>query len=143
MPCLPEVMAGRQALEQIFLNLIINGVQAIDHENGIVEVNTAITEVAGSILVEVADNGCGISKKIADYIFDPFVTDKPAGRRHGIPGSIAGTSRRKRDVVLWKSCYGRSSIRKELEALGNCYYLQKPLAPHHLVQLVDMVQRGR
>ncbi|MBW2442647.1 MAG: response regulator, partial [Deltaproteobacteria bacterium] len=65
-----------QSLEQIILNILINAIQAIDHENGRIRIRSGFQQRDGRILVEICDNGRGISAAVADKLFLPFVTDK-------------------------------------------------------------------
>ena len=65
-----------QSIEQIILNIIINAIQAIDHENGIIRIRSGLQKKDGRILIAVSDNGGGISAAVADKLFLPFVTDK-------------------------------------------------------------------
>ena len=73
---LPRINGNLQNIEQIVMNLVINALQAIDHEQGRIDVTTRYSAEAGEICIEVADNGKGIDPDIAETIFDPFVTDK-------------------------------------------------------------------
>jgi signal transduction histidine kinase len=73
---LPLVQGNLQSIEQIILNIIINAIQAIDHENGIIRIRSGFQKKDGRIIVAISDNGCGISVAVADKLFLPFVTDK-------------------------------------------------------------------
>lgn len=73
---LPLVQGNLQSIEQIILNIIINAIQAIDHENGIIRIRSGFQKKDGCILVAISDNGYGISVAVADKLFLPFVTDK-------------------------------------------------------------------
>ena len=73
---LPLMQGNLQSIEQIILNIIINAIQAIDHENGIIRIRSGFQKKDGRILIAVSDNGCGISTAVADKLFLPFVTDK-------------------------------------------------------------------
>jgi signal transduction histidine kinase len=73
---LPLILGNLQSIEQIILNIIINAIQAIDHENGIVRIRSGFQPKNERILIAISDNGPGISADIADKLFLPFVTDK-------------------------------------------------------------------
>lgn len=77
--------ADPNLLSQLFLNLIINALDAVE-ENGLVEVSTSVVERDGSELLEikVSDNGKGIAKDELDRIFDPFFTTKERGTGLGL-----------------------------------------------------------
>ncbi|MBT8371082.1 MAG: hypothetical protein KJO34_08980 [Deltaproteobacteria bacterium] len=73
---LPEMEGNLQSIEQIILNIYINAIQAIDHDNGLIRIQTGFEIKNGRILITISDNGRGISPEIVDRLFLPFVTDK-------------------------------------------------------------------
>jgi signal transduction histidine kinase len=73
---LPLMQGNSQSIEQIILNIIINAIQAIHHENGIIRIRSGFQKKDGRILIAISDNGSGISAAVADKLFLPFVTDK-------------------------------------------------------------------
>jgi len=86
----PPVMAQRDRLGQVFLNLLVNAAQAIPegdalgHEVRVV----ARTDAAGRAVVEVRDTGAGIPADVLPRILDPFFTTKPVGQGTGLGLSI-------------------------------------------------------
>ncbi len=85
---LPMIDANLQSIEQILLNLIINAVQAINHEKGEIRIALWLNERDGRIYVEVADNGPGIDPSIRDTVFDPFVTTRQTEGGTGLGLSV-------------------------------------------------------
>jgi len=88
----PKVVADEGRLGQVFLNLLVNAVEAIDSRTqtsgeGEVRVETC-TDEAGNAQIEVRDNGPGIAPDILASIFDPFFTTKPVGVGTGLGLSI-------------------------------------------------------
>lgn len=75
---LPMLRANLQNLEQIVVNLTINALQSIGHNNGRVHITTSLRPEDNSIAIEVIDNGRGVNPEVAGKIFDPFVTDRQA-----------------------------------------------------------------
>lgn len=88
-PSLPWVRGNRDALVQVFLNLIKNAVEAAGPD-GELSIHTAYRQglrqnsVALPIEVCIVDNGPGAPAEIADHLFDPFVTSKTGGRGLGL-----------------------------------------------------------
>jgi two-component system NtrC family sensor kinase len=77
----PRVMADRSQMEQLFLNLVLNALQAMP-EGGTL---TLLTEVSdGQVLADVRDTGGGIPPEIRDRIFDPFFTTRGVGEGTGL-----------------------------------------------------------
>jgi len=70
-------------LQQVFTNLIVNGLQAMVKGGGLT-VSTALDEQAGCCLIAVADCGPGISDEAREKIFSPFFTTKPRGTGLGL-----------------------------------------------------------
>src|SRR5260370_408131 len=89
-PALPSVHGDPGHLQQVLLNLMGNGRQALEQreESGTIWLRTKrIGE--RRVLLEVADNGPGIPPAILARIFDPFFTTKPAGVGTGLGLAIA------------------------------------------------------
>jgi len=86
----PLVHGDESRLGQVFLNLIINAVQAM--EEGHAGTNTITIETAldarGRVEVQVADSGCGMSQEVLSHLFTPFYTTKPVGVGTGLGLSI-------------------------------------------------------
>jgi signal transduction histidine kinase len=80
-PDLQPTLADGAQLEQVFLNLCLNGLQAID-KGGILTVRSRSTETGSTI--EVEDNGPGIPLEIRPSVFRPFFTTKRNGSGLGL-----------------------------------------------------------
>jgi len=75
---LPEIMGDFGQLQQVFVNLILNAVQAMP-TGGTLRIKAIAEGSPGRecfVKIEVADNGCGIPKENIPKIFDPFFTTK-------------------------------------------------------------------
>jgi signal transduction histidine kinase len=78
---LPEVRCNSDQLRQVFLNLILNAIDAMP-QGGTLTVRT----IAGPsvAVVEVQDTGVGIAEDIRARLFEPFFTNKPTGTGLGL-----------------------------------------------------------
>jgi signal transduction histidine kinase/ligand-binding sensor protein len=85
---LPLMEGNLQSIEQIVLNLLLNAVQAIDHDRGRVQVTTGSEKKTGRVFVSVSDNGPGIDSAVSDRIYEPFVTNKQSEGGLGLGLSI-------------------------------------------------------
>lgn len=83
---LPEVYCQPMQLNQVFMNLLVNAAQAIEH-NG--DIFITIKAEADGVNVSIRDTGSGIPKKSLDKIFDPFFTTKPVGSGTGLGLSLS------------------------------------------------------
>jgi two-component system NtrC family sensor kinase len=80
-PDLPIIAGDQAQLQQVFLNLISNAIDAIG-KNGWIRVKSIRS--GGEILVSVTDNGPGIPEEMQRKVFDPFFTTKSAGKGTGL-----------------------------------------------------------
>ena len=71
-------------LETVFVNLIMNSIQAIGDKTGNISINL-IEESEDVVLITVHDNGPGISQKLIRKIFDPLFTTRQIGTGLGLP----------------------------------------------------------
>jgi signal transduction histidine kinase len=85
-PGLPYCFVDDNQIEQVFVNLLLNAIEAIG-QNGMITVHTRFNPDFNCIVSEVEDTGCGIPSEVLARIFDPFFTTKPTG--HGLGLSIA------------------------------------------------------
>jgi len=87
-----ECFAGQ--LNQVFMNIISNAIDALEEEQGKSDLSPTIrisTEVADSdsIIIRIADNGPGMSEQVKKRLFDAFFTTKPVGQGTGLGLSIS------------------------------------------------------
>src|SRR5215204_1368678 len=97
-PSLPPVLANRDQLVQVFLNLVKNAVESIGQgaADGVIQLSTAFrpgvrlsrpgsnTRVSLPLEFCVRDNGPGVPDDLYAHLFDPFVTTKPTGSGLGL-----------------------------------------------------------
>ncbi len=83
---LPLVHGDPQKLQQVFLNLFLNSIQAMSG-GGLIHIEGKAGP-EGYVQIDFNDTGCGIPPKKLEYIFDPFFTTKPVGKGTGLGLSI-------------------------------------------------------
>jgi PAS domain S-box-containing protein len=80
---LPRVTADRVQLQQVFMNLMLNGIQAMEKTGGALTISSQLDQ-EGRVLISVSDTGVGLPTDKADEIFNAFFTTKPEGSGMGL-----------------------------------------------------------
>lgn len=80
---LPKVMADRVQLQQVFMNLMLNGIEAMLDKSGELHIKSQLAE-DGQVLISVTDAGVGLPTEKTDHIFNAFFTTKPHGTGLGL-----------------------------------------------------------
>ncbi|MFB2921437.1 CHASE domain-containing protein [Aerosakkonema funiforme] len=96
---LVECYAGQ--LNQVFMNIIANAIDALDSYNAqrstaeiksspsTIKITTTIVDYPQRVIIKIADNGPGITPEVKKRLFDPFFTTKPVGKGTGLGLSIS------------------------------------------------------
>jgi PAS domain S-box-containing protein len=82
---LPKVMADRVQLQQVFMNLMLNGIDAMKETSGGSELAIKSETDDGQLLISVSDTGVGLPPEQGDQIFGAFFTTKDNGTGMGLP----------------------------------------------------------
>ncbi|MFO8084089.1 MAG: PAS domain S-box protein [Desulfobacterales bacterium] len=93
---LPPIMADHNRIEQVFINLVTNAIDAMDEkaakqgDKGVEKVLTIKSfSENGYVSVTVSDTGIGMSDDVLDKLFEPFFTTKKTGKGTGLGVSIS------------------------------------------------------
>jgi signal transduction histidine kinase len=78
----PEIMADRVQLQQVFMNLMLNAIEAMKDSGGELTVKSQLQD--GQLQFSVSDTGVGLPKEKMDQIFSAFFTTKPQGSGMGL-----------------------------------------------------------
>jgi PAS domain S-box-containing protein len=78
----PKVMADRVQIQQVLMNLMLNGIEAMQGTSGELAVKSRVD--GGQLSILVSDTGVGLPTANAEQIFDPFFTTKPQGTGLGL-----------------------------------------------------------
>jgi signal transduction histidine kinase len=84
---LPQLLADRGQLQQVFLNLIMNAIEAmrsVTDRARVLRIRSDNIQESSSVLVTIEDSGTGIERKDKDRIFEPFFTTKSTGTGIGL-----------------------------------------------------------
>jgi C4-dicarboxylate-specific signal transduction histidine kinase len=95
-PELPPIVADHNRLEQVFINLVTNAVDAMDEKNNRPEYRDARKVLSirsfsenGLVAVTVSDTGIGMDDEVMSKLFEPFFTTKDIGKGTGLGVSIS------------------------------------------------------
>jgi PAS domain S-box-containing protein len=121
---LPRILRDRVQLQQVAMNLIVNGIEAMKDADGIREI--VIKSQRGEnewVLVSVCDSGAGFPPQLAEQIFDPFFTTKPKGTGMGL--------RISRSII---ESHGGRLWAVGTPGRGATFHLSLPAAPRNISQ---------
>jgi PAS domain S-box-containing protein len=82
-PDLPKITADRVQLQQVFMNLMLNAIDAMKDTGGELKIKTELGQ-EGSVLISVSDTGVGLPAENINEIFNAFFTTKPEGSGMGL-----------------------------------------------------------
>jgi len=95
-PDLPPILADHNRLEQVFVNLVSNAIDAIDEKREHPEIADRTRRLrirsygsGGRVVAEVADTGMGMPEDVKSKLFEPFFTTKKVGKGTGLGTSIS------------------------------------------------------
>jgi signal transduction histidine kinase len=78
----PHIICSPAQVNQVFLNLLVNAIQAIPKDTGVIDLKTQVIDQY--VDISIKDNGDGISKENLARIFEPFFTTKTSGKGTGL-----------------------------------------------------------
>ena len=82
---LPMVLADRVQLQQVFMNLMLNGFDAMKQSSSARELTIKLEVCDRQLQISVCDTGLGLPSSQAEHVFDPFFTTKGNGTGMGLP----------------------------------------------------------
>lgn len=125
---LPDILADRNRLEQVFINILLNARDAIEarcEQDGAAraEKRIALSTIAhgGQVFVRIRDTGVGVPPALRDKVFEPFFTTKEVGKGTGLGLSIT--------YGIVKD-HGGSVEVEPVDGPGACFLLRFPAISH-------------
>ena len=79
----PDILADRVQLQQVFMNLILNAIEAMKDTGGKLTIRSGLSP-EGQLLISISDTGVGLPAENSERIFDAFHTTKPQGTGMGL-----------------------------------------------------------
>jgi signal transduction histidine kinase len=128
---LPSVPADAAQLEQVFVALIINAVDAMPH-GGTLTLRSEVRDAEA--IIEVEDDGVGVPADLLPHLFEPFFTTKERGHGVGLGLAVSrGIVERHGGRIEVQSTPGR----------GTKFTIRLPLAPSSDAKTIESVQQAR
>ncbi|MFP5259192.1 MAG: ATP-binding protein [Acidobacteriota bacterium] len=115
---LPHIESDASQLQQVFLNILDNAIDAID-KNGSITITTRAVPESGEVDIAIADTGKGIPRETQEKIFDPFFTTKKVGEGTGLGLTISYS-------IIGK-LGGRITVQSD-EGKGTTFHISLPIA---------------
>lgn len=116
---MPPIYGDRKLLIQVFLNLILNAIDAMP-QGGRLSIAVAEDKRTGFLSVKVTDTGMGISEHVLGSIFNPFFTTKPTGKGTGLGLAVS-------HGIIEK--HGGSIEVESKEGVGSTFTVHLPIVP--------------
>jgi len=96
---LPKINCYASQLNQVFMNVIANAIDALETQSSPrqitistkMDIGESSSPLSSTIMILIADNGCGMSEEVRYKMFDPFFTTKPVGSGIGLGLAICHT----------------------------------------------------
>lgn len=103
----PVILGDPIKLQQVLLNILNNSYESLT-DYGEITLSTSVN--TGSVVVEISDNGCGISEEHLTRVFDPFFTTKEVGEGTGLGLSISyGIIKQHKGIISIMSTQGKGT----------------------------------
>jgi signal transduction histidine kinase len=121
---IPLIKGNEGRISQVFLNLIVNAIDACPEHGGVIRIESEIDTEHSQVIIRISDNGQGIPLEIRNQIFDPFYTTKEIGKGTGLGLSIS------KEIIEEQG----GNISFTTSSQGTSFLVKLPL-PHQLVEV--------
>jgi two-component system, NtrC family, sensor kinase len=129
---LPLIECCAGLLDQVFMNLLSNAIDALDdipNSVGCIIIRTSVNAEQSGIVIQITDNGPGMTSDVKAQLFDPFFTTKPLGKGTGLGLSIS------HQIVVEK--HGGILKCESAPGKGTEFWIEIPLQPHRYLSITQ------
>jgi signal transduction histidine kinase len=116
-PNMPPLKANKDQLKQVFLNLVLNAIDAMPN-GGELDLTTRIEKERQWAYIAVRDQGMGLAPEVREHIFEPFYTTKSQGTGVGLSISYGLIEQHGGDILV-----------ESTEGKGSCFTVKLPVRP--------------
>jgi len=114
---IPPIACIPSEINQVVMNLVVNASHAIGEGRGTITIRTRAAD--GHVMLEIEDNGCGMTREIQARLFTPFFTTKPVGQGTGLGLSLS--------YGIVQRHHGSIEVESE-PGVGTCFRIRLPVA---------------
>ncbi len=121
---IPPVECWAGQLNQVFMNLLSNAIDALEETSDHVRcitIRTSLNTERSGVIIQIADNGPGMTPEVKAQLFDPFFTTKPLGKGTGLGLAIS------HEIVVEK--HGGTLKCESAPGKGTEFWIEIPLQP--------------
>jgi two-component system NtrC family sensor kinase len=116
-PNMPPLRANKDQLKQVFLNLVLNAVEAMPG-GGKLQIATRVERKGRLACIALRDDGVGLAPEVREHIFEPFYTTKSQGTGVGLSISYGLIEQHGGDIQV-----------ESTEGQGSCFTVELPVHP--------------
>jgi two-component system, NtrC family, sensor histidine kinase HydH len=113
---IPVIQADQDKLNQVFLNLLLNSIQAMEHGG---RLDIYVADDGRNITLKVKDTGCGVAKENLSRVFDPYFTTKPDGTGLGLAMSVKIIEEHGGTISFQSDCDSGTTVTVILPVIGS------------------------
>ena len=117
-PAVPVMIIDADQVKQMLVNLVRNGIEAVQHDHGQVSLTARLLDSADTVQICITDNGSGIPQENIPRLFTPFFTTKEMGKGTGLGLAIA--------YGIVKMHFGDITVQSDPEA-GTTFAISLPV----------------
>jgi len=126
---IPNIECYAGQLNQVFMNILSNAIDALEeipNHVGYITIRTSLSTDCSRVVIQITDNGIGMTPEVKEQLFDPFFTTKPVGKGTGLGlaishkivvdthrGSIKCDSSRGKGTQFWIEIPLQPSVRRQ------------------------------
>jgi len=135
---LPKVECYPSQLNQVFINILSNAIEALDEKSQQndsfipqIRISTEIAELNSTVIIRISDNGLGIPAHLQEHLFEPFFTTKPVGQGTGLGLAVSYQIIEKHKGKI--TCNSQAGI-------GTEFVIEIPITLSHKTEQLGQIQ---
>lgn len=135
---LPKVECYPGQLNQVFINILGNAIEALDEKSQQndsfipqIRISTEIAELNSTVIIRISDNGLGIPAHLQEHLFEPFFTTKPVGQGTGLGLAVS--------YQIIEKHKGKITCNSQV-GIGTEFVIEIPITLSHKTEQLGQIQ---